>query len=390
MNNKTNGTITDGETWEILFTMFVCIFVFGLENLYSTIEVMRRPSVEDHYVALSSRRQLAYQPLAACKTTGLNKRVLPNIGSPKDGVVGREGQVSGVEIAEDEDTLTRLTNSVNAWMQVEADSSLKRIYSYYDQTQTIRLYDDMTKNKERTIALFEKKGIHLRVGLGVSTLILDHISKEIGLCRGKDRKEGNSLLSDKIRTFRGVYGLVEAFGEGVLLVVGNNQRQTGDWGKANPGNYRHFQRLRHVAMSLKKADRAKSRGQLRGKLSSIFAELHEKVLKPVLRLRRHGNVGNLVIDCPQKQEIEKIEVGKRISLILRHINEDTDTDSHFSAAPAGERPSKRKTSSSGMREAAEGEQGMNKRRKAEPNKDKDSRKHGAEIGTHSGDDLYLS
>lgn len=329
-------TTTDEETWQLLFNIIANLLVFGLKPLRKTVEALRlsKPSASDTSAANLPRPGKEYQPSATDRRS---------------------------EIADDEKALGKLTQSMCSWTAEDDSSPLIKVCSYYDKLRTVDRYDEMTKpgNEDRTKTLLEGKGIEVGQGKKkVSTAILRYICQQ-------SRKQGYKTtvgeLSVKISNFRPVCALVKAFGRGVLVLLGANpQKFLNMVGRRSPRGATYFkhERLRDVAMSLRQADRNEHHGQLR----ALFIDLRDKVLNPALHFRKHKKTDGWSIDKGRVIASERVEIGGRIPFILDGIK-STSACSGDISTQAGERPLKRRTTSSGMEQAAEGGQCANKRTK---------------------------
>lgn len=284
-------TTTDEETWQLLFNIIANLLVFGLKPLHKTVEALSRPSTSGAPAANLPGPENGYRPSAANQRLG---------------------------ITEDEEALERLTQSMGSWMAEDPSSALIKICSYYDKLQTVYQYDEMTKpeNRKRTKFLLARKGIRLGRGKKkVSTAILRYICQQL---RSAHIRTTVGNLSAKISNFRPVCALVEAFGRGVLVLLGANPRKflnRVEKGSAKGATYFYHERLRDVAMSLKKADRHRYHGQLR----ALFTDLRDKVLRPALHFRARKNTDGWLIDDGRVIAFESVEIGRRIPFILGGI-----------------------------------------------------------------------
>lgn len=346
---KKARTTTDEETWQLMFNIIANLFVFELKPLNETFRAISESSASD-----------TDQPSAT-------------------------DQMSG--IAEDEEELESLTKSMCSWMAEDDSSPLSNVYSYYDKLRMVERYDKMTnpENEKSTKDLLKRKKHPLEKRQRVSTAISRYICERY-ICqqsREEDIKTAMGQLSIKISNFRPVCGLVKAFGQGVLVLLGANPQNFLNMVKGR-SKYPKHKKLGDVAKSLSKADGSKYHGQLR----TLFVDLRDKVLRPALRIRKHKSTDGWLIDYPGKIALQRTQVGERISFILGRIKK-TNACSDDVPAHAGERSSKRRMSSSGMEEAAEGAQSSNKRTKVGC-EDRELGKEGSESGIVPEEDLYLS
>lgn len=336
-------TMTDKDTWQLLFNIIANLLVHGAKPLYKTVEAIRELSAKEALAEKSPRSGEVNQPSSPAESLG---------------------------VAQDEEALGRLTQSMCSWTAEDNNSPLIRVYSYFDKLQTVYQFDEMTKpeNEERTRKLLERKGIPVGEGKKkIATAILRYICRQS--CKEKVRTTKRDLsakissLTAKISNLRPVCALVEAFGQGVLLLLGGNPRKflsMAGRGPAKKATYLRHGRLRDVAMSLKEADRNEHHGQLR----ALFDDLHEKVLRLALHFREHKNIDGWLIDAHDggETEFDEMEIGARIPFVLGRIKSMSACSGDISAQ-AGERPLKRRMSSGGIEQAAEGGQYTNKRTK---------------------------
>lgn len=339
--------MTDEDTWQLLFNIIINMLVFGFDPLYKTVRAIRIPPEND-------------------------------VNPPSDA-----DEMSGV--SEAERALQILTRSMCSWTALDKRSSLITVYSYSDRLQAIDLYDEMTKpeKKKSTKALLKRKRIPIGRGRNaLSNAILHYICKQsYGKKVPTEKKIRTDVaeLSNKIRQFRPVCALVEAFGQGVLVLLGANPQKFLKKLKREPSSKKtrtnskqgqlrdvalaklkekpsskirtHFkhERLRAVAVCLKQADRNNHDGQLR----ALFDELYKKVLSPALYLREHGKTEGWSFDDPEERAFKRMPISERISFVLGHIKcEDARADEV--PAQAGECPRKRKISSGGREKTSAG------------------------------------
>lgn len=350
-----------GEVWQVLFTIIANMFVCGPEPLYHTVKALSKQF-----------------------STGPNERARQH-RRHSNNAVAREFSES----------LEELTDSMRWWWLHEnrSHAQLEKVHAYYKKLKTVEKYDAMMtswqENEEFIQGFYQDMvGEHQNA----AKCILEYIAKQITRSRKKAiNDEIINKLSDKISGFRPICSLVDSFGKGVLVLLVDNPENY-VLGKVGEGQeLTQHETIRDVAESLCKVDSMRHNGQL----CTLFTDLEKKVLKPVTLLFEGGNTGSLVHDCPRKRFFDDLDVGQRISHILKLIGKkkNTDTGSDIMTTQGtttqGRQPlSKRTMSHHGMEEAVDGEQGTSKRQRTESGEDEESRQDGPSNNPDPEEDLY--
>lgn len=428
--------VTEGDCWQAMFNIVAYIIAHGLKPFYHTVAAISTMSSKSLTAARYSGRDLPSTPAAADITASLEEatHVAAELGGRSDHDNIR--QYMQAQIAELEEEIRDLTRLFKVCYEDDVPGPVRKVYKYYTHLQAVRKYielDDQLReerersrqhgesllkrrdqegNRERdpTVGkrrgpgrpakkapaapekedpkgaielLLLKNGIRGGSGQGQATEILKLIYKQLnGL--GPDtevKKKDTTDLSKRIAKFRPLCALAGELGDGIILLAANKEDLTYGLSrrKARGGSGLYCdEKIKEVAYLLRTVDVEKNKGRL----TSMFAKLDEKLLQPLLRLREQQGPNTLAVNCPPLRDVLKKPHSGQLSFILGKINCPKDNSRVSSLRKRG-RPRRE-----GSREEARelGGQRGSKRHKPWPSVEDSYTEDESDTGTSSGSD----
>lgn len=420
--------VTEEDCWQAMFNIIAYVIAHGLIPFYKTVAAMSNMSSKGLTAARHSGRDTPRKPAAADITASLEESthfVAEIYGRSDHDNIRQDMQA---QIAELEEEIKGLTKLFKACYEDDVPGQVRKVYSYYNHLQAVRKYikldgllweerersrqngdslrkkrdqegnrdRDHERNAKKASAALEeedpkgaiellllKNGIRRGSRQGQATEILKLIYKQLnGL--GPDTevtKEDTDDLSKRIAKFRPLCALAGELGDGILLLAANKEDLSHGLSprKAHGGSGLYCdEKIKEVAYLLRTVDVEKNKGRL----TSMFTKLDEKLLQPLLRLREHEGPNTLAVNCPPLRDVLKKPHSGQLSFMLGKIN-CPKYNSRVSSLRKRGRPG-----CEGSREEArelEGQRGR-KRHKPRPSVEDSYTEDESDTGTSSGSD----